>query len=307
MNEVTQSEDVLLDSFCRDLGLEVVYAGRGKVTLDTYSVCRPGLQLAGYFKFFESERILVLGNAEYEFLRDLTSEVRRERLREILSYPDLPCIIMARDLPVVSEMIEEARKVACPILRSDRMTTTIINDLFLYLNRKLAPSTTMHGVLMDVSGVGILLTGHSGIGKSETAMELIKRGHRLVADDSVIVRKIMDSLVGTSPEMIRYFMELRGIGIINIKNMYGSGSILNEKEIELVMELENWEEGKAYDRLGEGSMYENILGVNVLKHTVPVKPGRNLSIIIEVAARNFRLKSMGYDAAQELIGRTIGR
>ena len=138
-------------------------------------------------------------------------------------------------------------------------------------------------------------------------MELIKRGHRLVADDSVIVRKIMDSLVGTSPEMIRYFMELRGIGIINIKNMYGSGSILNEKEIELVMELENWEEGKAYDRLGEGSMYENILGVNVLKHTVPVKPGRNLSIIIEVAARNFRLKSMGYDAAQELIGRTIGR
>ena len=307
MNEVTQSEDVLLDSFCRDLGLEVVYAGRGKVTLDTYSVCRPGLQLAGYFKFFESERILVLGNAEYEFLRDLTSEVRRERLREILSYPDLPCIIMARDLPVVPEMIEEARKVACPILRSDRMTTTIINDLFLYLNRKLAPSTTMHGVLMDVSGVGILLTGHSGIGKSETAMELIKRGHRLVADDSVIVRKIMDSLVGTSPEMIRYFMELRGIGIINIKNMYGSGSILNEKEIELVMELENWEEGKAYDRLGEGSMYENILGVNVLKHTVPVKPGRNLSIIIEVAARNFRLKSMGYDAAQELIGGTIGR
>ena len=307
MNEVAQSEDVLLDSFCRDLGLEVVYAGRGKVTLDTYSVCRPGLQLAGYFKFFESERILVLGNAEYEFLRDLTSEVRRERLREILSYPDLPCIIMARDLPVVPEMIEEARKVACPILRSDRMTTTIINDLFLYLNRKLAPSTTMHGVLMDVSGVGILLTGHSGIGKSETAMELIKRGHRLVADDSVIVRKIMDSLVGTSPEMIRYFMELRGIGIINIKNMYGSGSILNEKEIELVMELENWEEGKAYDRLGEGSMYENILGVNVLKHTVPVKPGRNLSIIIEVAARNFRLKSMGYDAAQELLGRTIGR
>lgn len=307
MNEITQSVDVLLDSFCNDLGLEVIFAGRGKVTLDTYSVCRPGLQLAGYFKFFESGRILVIGNAEYEFLRDLDSEVRRERLREILSYPDLPCIIMARDLPVIQEMIEEARKVACPILRSDKMTTTIINDLFLYLNRKLAPSTTIHGVLMDVLGVGILLTGHSGIGKSETAMELIKRGHRLVADDSVIVKKIMDSLVGTSPEMIRYFMELRGIGIINIKNMYGSGSILNEKEIELVMELENWEEGKAYDRLGEGAIYENILGVNVLKHIIPVKPGRNLSIIIEVAARNFRLKSMGYDAAQELIGRTIGR
>lgn len=307
MNDITQSTDILLDSFCADLGLEIVYAGRGKLTLSTYSVCRPGLQLTGYFKFFESERILVLGNAEYEYLRDLTTDIRRERLRKILSYPELPCIIMARDLPVVQEMVEEARLVGCPILRSDKITSTIINDLFLYLNRKLAPLTTVHGVLMDVLGVGILLTGHSGIGKSETAMELIKRGHRLVADDSVIITKVMDSLVGTSPEMIRYFMELRGIGIINIKNMYGSGSILNEKEIELVMELENWEDGKEYDRLGEGSMYENILGVNVAKHIIPVKPGRNLSIIIEVAARNFRLKSMGYDAAQELIGRTIGR
>ena len=182
-----------------------------------------------------------------------------------------------------------------------------MNDLFFYLNEKLAPSVTMHGVLMDISGVGILLTGHSGVGKSETAMELIKRGHRLVADDSVIIKKVADSLIGTSPEMIRYFMELRGIGIINIKNMYGSGSILNEKEIELVMELENWEEGKEYDRLGEGTLYEEILGVKVMKHVIPVKPGRNLSIIIEVAARNFRLKSMGYDAAQELIARTIGR
>ena len=151
---------------------------------------------------------------------------------------------------------------------------------------------------MDVSGVGILITGHSGVGKSETAMELIKRGHRLVADDSVIIKRVADSLIGSSPELIRYFMELRGIGIINIKNMYGSGSILNEKEIELVME---------YDRLGDGTLYETILDRKVMKHIIPVKPGRNLSIIIEVAARNFRLKSMGYDAAQELISRTIGR
>ena len=182
-----------------------------------------------------------------------------------------------------------------------------MNDLFYYLNKKLAPSITMHGVLMDVSGVGILITGHSGVGKSETAMELIKRGHRLVADDSVIIRREGDTLVGTSPELIRYFMELRGIGILNIKNMYGSGSILNEKSIELVMELEDWVEGKEYDRLGVGTQYETILNQKVMKHTIPVKPGRNLSIIIEVAARNFRLKSMGYDAAQELISRTIGR
>ena len=304
---MNEQETILLDNFCSDLGLEIVFAGRGRVTLSSYSVSRPGLQLAGYFKYFDSSRILIFGNSEYEFLRDLPPDVRRERVKMLFSYKDIPCLILSRDLPVLQEIIEEARQTGCPILRTDKVTTALMNDLFFYLNEKLAPSVTMHGVLMDISGVGILLTGHSGVGKSETAMELIKRGHRLVADDSVIIKKVADSLIGTSPEMIRYFMELRGIGIINIKNMYGSGSILNEKEIELVIELENWEEGKEYDRLGEGTLYEEILGVKVMKHVIPVKPGRNLSIIIEVAARNFRLKSMGYDAAQELIARTIGR
>ena len=304
---MNEQETILLDNFCSDLGLEIVFAGRGRVTLSSYSVSRPGLQLAGYFKYFDSSRILIFGNSEYEFLRDLPPDVRRERVKMLFSYKDIPCLILSRDLPVLQEIIEEARQTGCPILRTDKVTTALMNDLFFYLNEKLAPSVTMHGVLMDISGVGILLTGHSGVGKSETAMELIKRGHRLVADDSVIIKKVADSLIGTSPEMIRYFMELRGIGIINVKNMYGSGSILNEKEIELVMELEKWEEGKEYDRLGEGTLYEEILGVKVMKHVIPVKPGRNLSIIIEVAARNFRLKSMGYDAAQELIARTIGR
>lgn len=304
---MSERETILLDSFCSDLGLEIVFAGRGRLTLSSYSVTRPGLQLAGFFKYFDPSRILVIGNSEYEFLRDLDAEVRRDRLTELLSYEEIPCIILARDLPVLQELIEQARLTGCPILRTEKITTAVMNDLFFYLNQKLAPSQSIHGVLMDVSGVGILLTGHSGVGKSETAMELIKRGHRLVADDSVIIKRVSDTLVGSSPEMIRYFMELRGIGIINIKNMYGSGSILNEKEIELVMELEDWVEGKEYDRLGEGTLYENILGLKVMKHVVPVKPGRNLSIIIEVAARNFRLKSMGYDAAQELIGRTIGR
>ena len=304
---MNEQETILLDSFCGDLGLEIVFAGRGRVTLSSYSVTRPGLQLAGYFKYFDSSRIIVFGNSEYEYLRDLSPDIRRERVKMLFSYKDIPCLILSRDLPVLQEIIGEARKTGCPILRTEKVTTAIMNDLFFYLNKKLAPQTTIHGVLMDISGVGILITGHSGVGKSETAMELIKRGHRLVADDSVIIKKVSDSLIGTSPEMIRYFMELRGIGIINVKNMYGSGSFLNEKEIELVMELENWEEGKVYDRLGEGTLYETILGVKVMKHVIPVKPGRNLSIIIEVAARNFRLKSMGYDAAQELIGRTIGR
>lgn len=304
---MNEQETILLESFCASLGLEVVFAGRGRMTLSSYSVVRPGLQLAGYFKYFDSSRIIVIGNSEYEYLRDLPLELRHERVQALMSYHDIPCIILTRDLPVPQEIIEQARLTGCPILRTDRVTTVLMNDLFYYLNKKLAPSITMHGVLMDVSGVGILITGHSGVGKSETAMELIKRGHRLVADDSVIIRREGDTLVGTSPELIRYFMELRGIGILNIKNMYGSGSILNEKSIELVMELEDWVEGKEYDRLGVGTQYETILNQKVMKHTIPVKPGRNLSIIIEVAARNFRLKSMGYDAAQELISRTIGR
>ena len=304
---MNEQETILLESFCSALDLEIVFAGRGRVMLSSYSVTRPGLQLAGYFKYFDATRIMVLGNAEYEFLRDLSPETRRERIRTLLSYKEIPCIILSRDLPALQEIIEEARLTGLPILRTDKVTTALMNDLFFYLNKKLAPSTTVHGVLMDVSGVGILITGHSGVGKSETAMELIKRGHRLVADDSVIIKRVADSLIGSSPELIHYFMELRGIGIINIKNMYGSGSILNEKEIELVMELENWDEGKEYDRLGDGTLYETILDRKVMKHIIPVKPGRNLSIIIEVAARNFRLKSMGYDAAQELISRTIGR
>ena len=304
---MNEQETILLESFCSALDLEIVFAGRGRVMLSSYSVTRPGLQLAGYFKYFDATRIMVLGNAEYEFLRDLSPETRRERIRTLLSYKEIPCIILSRDLPALQEIIEEARLTGLPILRTDKVTTALMNDLFFYLNKKLAPSTTVHGVLMDVSGVGILITGHSGVGKSETAMELIKRGHRLVADDSVIIKRVADSLIGSSPELIRYFMELRGIGIINIKNMYGSGSILNEKEIELVMELENWDEAKEYDRLGDGTLYETILDRKVMKHIIPVKPGRNLCIIIEVAARNFRLKSMGYDAAQELISRTIGR
>ena len=256
---MNEQETILLESFCSALDLEIVFAGRGRVMLSSYSVTRPGLQLAGYFKYFDATRIMVLGNAEYEFLRDLSPETRRERIRTLLSYKEIPCIILSRDLPALQEIIEEARLTGLPILRTDKVTTALMNDLFFYLNKKLAPSTTVHGVLMDVSGVGILITGHSGVGKSETAMELIKRGHRLVADDSVIIKRVADSLIGSSPELIRYFMELRGIGIINIKNMYGSGSILNEKEIELVMELENWDEGKEYDRLGDGTLYETIL------------------------------------------------
>ena len=203
--------------------------------------------------------------------------------------------------------METVRKASCPLFRSHKVTTDLMSDLYIYLNRMLATSVKEHGVLMEVFGVGMLLTGKSGVGKSETAMELISRGHRLIADDSVIIKDIANALYGTAPDIIRYFMELRGIGIINVKSMYGSGSVLNEKKIEIVIQLENWQQGKEYDRVGDTSAFAEYLGIKIPKLTIPVSPGRNLAIIIEVAARNFRLKSMGYDASQELITRSIGR
>lgn len=304
--QVTQS--VMLDKFASDLNLEIVYTGRGVVTLASMSVERPGLQLAGgFFNYFDSRRILVLGLSEYEYLRTFSAEERKEKLTQLLSHGELPCILLSRDLPALPELVETAKAFSCPLFRSPKMTTDLMSDLYIYLNRLLAPSTSEHGVLMEVFGVGILLTGKSGVGKSETAMELIKRGHRLIADDNVIIKEIANELYGTAPDIIRYFMELRGIGIINVKSMYGSGSVLDEKKIQLIIQLENWQHGKEYDRIGDEMSSTSYFGIKVPKLTIPVSPGRNLAIIIEVAARNFRLKSMGYDASEELITRSIGR
>ena len=303
---VTQS--VMLDKFAYDLNLEIVYTGRGVVTLASMSVERPGLQLAGgFFDYFDARRVIVLGLSEYEYLRTFTSEERKEKIIRLFEYGELPCIILSRDLPALPELVETAKTFTCPLFRSPKMTTDLMSDLYIYLNRLLAPSVTEHGVLMEVFGVGILLTGKSGVGKSETAMELIKRGHRLIADDNVIIKEIANELYGTAPDIIRYFMELRGIGIINVKSMYGSGSVLDEKKIQLVIQLENWQQGKEYDRIGDDTVSASYFGIKVPKLTIPVSPGRNLAIIIEVAARNFRLKSMGYDASEELITRSIGR
>lgn len=308
MNDIViPSETVTLDKFAYDLNLEMLHAGRGLITLTTISVDRPGLRLAGYYSYFDAQRILLIGLSEHEYLRSFSSAERKEKIQKMFECGEIPCVVFSRDLPVFPEFMECARAFKTPVFRSGKMTTSVMADLFVYLNRLLAPVTTKHGVLMDVFGVGIMLTGNSGVGKSETAMELIKRGHRLVADDSVLIKRIENTLVGTAPERIRYFMELRGIGIINVKNMYGSGSVLGEKNIELVMEMEPWQQGKEYDRIGGEKNVEEIFGVKIPKLVIPVSPGRNLAILIEVAARNQRLKSMGYDAAQELIQRTIGR
>ncbi len=304
--QVTQS--VMLDKFAYDLNLEIVYTGRGVVTLASMSVERPGLQLAGgFFDYFDPRRIILLGLSEYEYLRTFSSEERKEKINSLFNHGELPCIILSRDLPVLPEIVDTAKRFSCPVFRSPKITTDLMSDLYVYLNRLLAPSITEHGVLMEVFGVGILLTGKSGVGKSETAMELIKRGHRLIADDNVIIKEIANELYGSAPDIIRYFMELRGIGIINVKSMYGSGSVLDEKNIQLIIQLENWQQGKEYDRIGDEGTFGSYFDIKVPKLTIPVSPGRNLAIIIEVAARNFRLKSMGYDASEELITRSIGR
>lgn len=301
------SQSVMLDKLASDLHLEVVYPGRGVITLSSMSVERPGLQLAGFFNYFDPRRIMVLGLAEYEYLRSFSSEERIKKISELFTHGEIPCVILSRDLPTLPELIEKAREASCPLFRSPKITTDLMSDLYIYLNRMLAPSVSEHGVLMEVFGVGMLLTGKSGVGKSETAMELIKRGHRLIADDNVIIKEIANELYGTAPDMIRYFMELRGIGIINVKSMYGSGSVLNEKKVEIVVQLENWQQGKEYDRIGDANATQEYLGVKIPRLVIPVSPGRNLAIIIEVAARNYRLKSMGYDASEELVTRSIGR
>src|SRR5690554_6812817 len=232
------------------------------------------------------------------YLSKLDRDKKLEHLDEFFS-ADLPCVIVTRGMEIPKYIVDCAVKYNCPLLRSHKATTILMNKLVNYLDSELAPRITRHGVLLDVYGVGILLMGESGIGKSETALELIKRGHRLVADDAVEIKKVAEHrLIGESPELIKHFMELRGIGIIDIKAMYGVGAVINNKPLDLAIQLEFWDSNKEYDRLGLVDEYTEILGAKVPKIVVPVRPGRNLAIIVEVAARNWRLKKLGYNAAQ---------
>jgi len=292
------------EDFVKDLNLEIVYAeGCERIDIETSDVNRPGLQFAGFFNYFATNRIQVVGKVEMTYLEGMDPQTKAERLETYFSYP-IPCVIVCRDMDPPPEMIEKARQFRRPVLKSKLVTSKFINIAINYLDAKLAPRITRHGVLVDVYGVGIMLIGESGIGKSETALELVKRNHRLVADDVVDIRKVSDNrLVGEAPELIRHFMEIRGIGIIDIKAMYGVGAVINSKSIDIVIHLELWDNNKEYDRLGLTEEYTTILGVKLRKITLPVRPGRNLAIIVEVAARNFRLRNMGYNAAKELDNR----
>lgn len=265
---------------------------------------RPALQLAGYYDHFDSTRVQVVGNVEYSYTMTYEMEERIRICERLFQCEKIPCIVFCRNLVPDDEIIEYARKYNIPILLSDKMTSSFMAEVIRWLNVKLAPCITIHGVLVDVYGEGLLIMGESGIGKSEAALELIRRGHRLVTDDVVEIRKVSDeTLVGTSPAITKHFIELRGIGIIDVKTLFGVECVKDSQSIDLVVKLEDWKKEKDYDRLGMEDEYTEILGNKVVCQSLPIRPGRNLAVICEAAAVNHRQKKMGYNAAKELYKR----
>lgn len=302
---------IAIESIIEDLELEVIYKPEDKqYFVYEQDVNRAGLALTGYMEYFAYERIQIIGMGEYNYFKNVDKERRAEVLDKMFSY-EIPALLVTRGLQVDEDILEAAKKHKRIILSSKKNTTKIINKLYNYLDNKLAPHITIHGVLVDVYGIGVLIKGESSIGKSETALELIQRGHRLVADDSIEIIKLDDNrLVGQAPEILRHFMEIRGIGIIDVRSLYGVGAIKNLKQINMILQLESWDQNKHYDRLGLDKEFDVILEQKVEKLVVPVKPGRNTAMIVEVAAMNYRQKAMGYDAALEFtnkLARTIDK
>lgn len=295
--------NVSLKTLTERVSLEVVYTPKelDQINVEIAEVNRPGLFLAGYYDYFDKLRLQIMGLAEMNFLSGLSAEKRYEALEQLFRQQP-PAVIVGRseELEPFPEMLELAKKHSVALLRSNETTCTLMGSLISVLNLELAPRITRHGVLVEVYGEGVLLLGESGVGKSETAIELVKRGHRLIADDAVeIKRNVTDRLVGTAPELIRHYIELRGIGVIDVCRLFGMSAVKDEAEIDMVINLEQWKDGAMYDRLGLENLYTTILDVQVPSLTVPVRPGRNLAVIIEVAAMNNRHKKMGYNAAVE--------
>jgi HPr kinase/phosphorylase len=271
--------------------------------ITTSDISRPGIEMAGYFEYYPAERIQLLGKTELSFFTQLSQNERISRM-ERLCTDITPAIIVTRGLEVPKELIEASERESVPVLQSNMKTTRFSSRLTNFLESKLAPTTAVHGVLVDIYGIGVLITGKSGVGKSETALELVKRGHRLVADDCVEIRQEdQDTLVGTSPDLIEHLLEIRGLGIINVMTLFGAGAVRSNKRITLVINLEIWDATKQYDRLGLDDEKMKIIDTEITKITVPVRPGRNLAVIIEVAAMNYRLKRMGVNAAQQFTER----
>ena len=285
-----------------ELGLRVLYApdNYDNTEIVTSEINRPALQLAGFFDAYDSTRIQIVGMVETIYLRGLDHEERSRSIDRLFA-AGLPLLVVTRSIEPFPEMVEAARKYGVTLAQSSATTSEFTAALISYLNVEMAPYINQHGVLVEVYGEGVLLLGNSGVGKSETAIELVKRGHRLIADDSVEIKRVSSkTLVGTAPEIIRHYIELRGIGIVDVRRLFGMGSVKLTEKIDLVVHLEPWSEDVVYDRMGMETEYTSILGINVPSVTIPVKPGRNLAIIVEVAAMNNRQKKLGYNAAAEL-------
>lgn len=298
--------DVDIDEFVKKLELNVLHRGNNdKIRFSTFSINRPGLQLAGYYKHFADERVQIIGEMETAYLQQMMHQARKTACETLMQHP-IPCIIITSKQPPCEELMAAAQKYNRVLLGASQRTTLFVNKLSHYLDVLLAPSQTIHGVLMDIFGVGVLVVGESGIGKSETALSLIARGHRLVADDAVTMTRVADRIIGSCPDVIKYFMEVRGIGIIDVKAMYGAGAVRDEKSIDMVVRLEAWDDKAQYNRLGNTEDFYTALDVKIPLYTIPVKPGRNLAVILEAAARNDRLKEFGFNTADELNKRLRG-
>lgn len=296
---------VLLEDLIKDMNLEKIYTSDDieQVKIYTNEVSRPGLQMAGYYEKFVPERVQIIGRGEWHYLRDMGRDKRYRTLDKFFNYP-IPVVVISRDQEVFPELLELAKKYNKTVLRGSKSSSRIVNDFVMHITLWLAPAIMIHGVMMEVFGIGVLLKGKSGIGKSETALDLITRGFsRLVADDIVEIKKVEDTLRATSPELIRYFLEIRGIGIVDVERLYGVGSVKQFDSIDLVVELEAWDDEKEYERLGLEEDSVEILGINIPKVTIPVKSGRNIAMSVEIAAKNNRQKRLGYDAAKELEAR----
>ena len=302
---MSKTYSVSLDTIVTEHELTVAYraADYDEVRVDNWDVSRPALPLAGFYDYFDARRVQVIGKLEITYLSEMSPEARAMSVDHFLSSGIRFCII-AHAMPVPPEMLSAAERCGVTILTTEQSTSDFMAQLIMSLNSLLAPRTTLHGVLMEIAGEGVLITGESGVGKSENAMALLSRGHRLVADDAIDVRRVgRGQLIGTAPELIRYFMEIRGIGLVDARQMFGIGAVKQEQVIDLVVHFEPWDENKIYDRLGAEPLYTEILDVKVPLYEIPVRPGRNLADILELAARTNRGRKMGYNAAQALVER----
>ncbi|MBO5037127.1 MAG: HPr(Ser) kinase/phosphatase, partial [Clostridia bacterium] len=296
---------VKLTKIMNEFNLETLYLPEEEVLIESADVNRPGLPISGFFEYYDPKRIQIIGKAEYTYLKNLSIEERNEKMTSLFEHK-VPALIFTRDIPVHPEILTLAEKYKVPVLRTSLMTSEFMSALIAYLNNELAPRITRHGVLVEVYGEGILILGESGIGKSEAAVELMKRGHRLIADDAVEIKKVSaKALVGSSPEIIRHFIEIRCIGVIDVQKIFGMGAVKETEKIDLIIQLEPWDSQKQYERLGLDDNYYELLGLKKPTVTIPIKPGRNLAIIIEVAAMNNRQRRLGYNAAAELNKRLL--